>query len=960
MHKTLQKNSELLVNYFQNLVLKSQLTWSYYYYEHEIKLKFKQLLIDQYSDLYKQQTSNKLFNLDPQDLLINKFKLKTLFEQLQQKQQYTPNTINIYTVASNLFTDNLDGLATQFQCNKQSIIIIKDKTESKFKTALEESNILIDLIGSTLGNRHNSNNIPNCKHNEYNWYFQVHSIDDPNQQSNEQDNNTQVTLCLNRLIKLKDKECPQQISVIKETKCGNGIIEPNEQCDCDSLDTKCFNCCDMKTCQFRTKESECSTGDCCNQTTCKLKPKTQICRYAANNQTESTCDWAEYCDASSPQCPEDKHHHNGINCSENNEHGICWNAKCISTNLQCKQLWSTKAINSDKSCYNNFNTIGFENGNCGQTVNTTIKYKPCHVMDSECGLLQCQQGSNEPLIKSETYFKSTTSVKGHNYECKSITNEPSIYVQDGSKCNQNSVCVQQKCLSLNEIVSVATNKCVKAASKELCSNNGVCDNKQQCNCFTNWSGQYCDQFTVKSLNLDNKEQFKLKTNSLVTLIAGFSIILLIILFLVFLFCRRSRSNRTKQSKCVKKSLSRSLIEFDNDYKVQSDFPVNKKQIFSSFKREPTSSTRTNSIISLNNTNNSNNISLTKVNHAIQQLNNQPAKSILKKVSDSLIGVQVVQSTVTEDLNHDSSLKFERQVNRNTILNAAIGNGHRTSRRSLIYDPKRTSVCSLSSSSSISLASSSSSESISSSLSKSNKNDKPNLSYDSSESISSIVLQEPTNKTSEKNDFLKVQDYLNELNILSKQNTFAQLNELDTQANDSSPVKPVSLMLTSYQSKLSQSPPRPNSLLTQSPLSHPTNQMLHLQIGKHNYEETNLFTNSSETSSGYLSNSTTNLNQLVKSTLQVTRLDQLMKSESKESLYETDEYYSIEHKTARDHKSKHGSDSNESNSSSRSSSALTPTPPLCTKIYLSPGKKQSVDKRFSYLIATASANNLDST
>ena len=546
---------------------------------------------------------------------------------------------------------------------------------------------------------------------------------------------------------------------------------------------------------------------------------------------------------------------------------------------------------------------------------------------------------------------------------------------------------------------------------------------------------------------------------------------------------------------IRKSLSRSLIEFDNDYNVNSDNMANAKanannktkSLFSSFRKNsasatttlPATSTRVNSIMSLDTSQQNVNsfmnqsmnqadcsISLTKVNHAIQQLNNQPAKSILKKVSDSLLVTQMPTtqsaahhrftdhhnvSNVTEDSNNpiDSSLKFERQVNRNTILNSAIGTGHRSSRRSLVYDnnKNRASICSVtsqssSSSASISLSSSSSEESISSHLSKqpnthqeeSNANKKcSNLSLDSnaSSSISSVVLQEP-NKSNQSQpqsvkttDFLKVQDYLNELNILSQQNTFA---DKQTESNRSSKnenqdgitvkemsectasVKPISLILNSYQNKLagparledklisSDLPLRPNSLLTtvyvgghsnaksNEPLSEtilspssalcqqqlPATQMLHLQISKQpisSYDDnSNLFTNSSETSSGYMSNSTTNLTHqhFIKSTVKPNILNKTKEHlNSRESLFETDEYYSTaqqqQHCIVGSNHQLRKLDSNDSSTSSRSSSALTPTtetppPTLVTKIYL-PGNKP-VDKRISYYLATASANNID--
>jgi len=248
-----------------------------------------------------------------------------------------------------------------------------------------------------------------------------------------------------------------------------------------------------------------------------------------------------------------------VECKEKNEPGICWQGQCVSSNLQCQQFWSDRSKNSDKSCYSNFNAIGFENGNCGVSLNESNKkiYKSCETADVECGLLQCQLGSEQPLIKSESYFKATTSMKGQNYECKSITSQPSIYASDGTKCtskeatNKTSICVKQKCVNLEDIIQNSSNKCINPTNKSglLCSNNGVCDNKQKCSCFDNWSGKHCDQFIetsflTKNSLIEPKELkpigFKLsnlKATSLISLIAGVSIVLIVLVLISYLICR---------------------------------------------------------------------------------------------------------------------------------------------------------------------------------------------------------------------------------------------------------------------------------------------------------------------------------------------------------------------------------------------------------------------------------------
>lgn len=58
------------------------------------------------------------------------------------------------------------------------------------------------------------------------------------------------------------KNRPEAISSTLSS-CGNGILEPEEECDCGLL-TYCKNkCCDALTCKF-TNNSQCASGPCCD------------------------------------------------------------------------------------------------------------------------------------------------------------------------------------------------------------------------------------------------------------------------------------------------------------------------------------------------------------------------------------------------------------------------------------------------------------------------------------------------------------------------------------------------------------------------------------------------------------------------------------------------------------------------------------------------------------------------
>ncbi|KAL0575143.1 hypothetical protein V5O48_006820 [Marasmius crinis-equi] len=81
--------------------------------------------------------------------------------------------------------------------------------------------------------------------------------------------------------------------------CGNGIVEPGEDCD-PGVGTN-STCCDSSTCKFKNgavcdpASSPCCTGQC------GFAPSSQVCRPAKDDR----CDTAEMCTGSSAACPND-------------------------------------------------------------------------------------------------------------------------------------------------------------------------------------------------------------------------------------------------------------------------------------------------------------------------------------------------------------------------------------------------------------------------------------------------------------------------------------------------------------------------------------------------------------------------------------------------------------------------------------------------------------------------------
>ena len=182
----------------------------------------------------------------------------------------------------------LDGIASfgtkaPSLCNKpptKSLIVLREvhlerlssnlvKPEpARFLTrAIEQSNTLIDLIGFNMGsaNTLGSLSCPHLASGEFNWHFQtpvtVNSLlDDVSDEVGgigEYGGGNDV--CVKRRVHFESDCAAIRLS---RNICGDGIVDGDEACDCDRNDSKCGNCCDMDTCQFRSSQVQCAVSDC--------------------------------------------------------------------------------------------------------------------------------------------------------------------------------------------------------------------------------------------------------------------------------------------------------------------------------------------------------------------------------------------------------------------------------------------------------------------------------------------------------------------------------------------------------------------------------------------------------------------------------------------------------------------------------------------------------------------------
>ena len=270
-------------------------------------------------------------------------------------------------------------------------------------------------------------------------------------------------------------------------QCGNGFVEPGEQCDC-GLPNYCENtCCDPFTCMLHTNAS-CATGECCDLNTCRPKLAGTQCRNAENE-----CDLPEYCTGESEYCPRDVFKRDTEECD--NGQAYCYQGNCRSHSYQCRILWGPTGENSEP-CYAEMNVQGKRVGNCGYNrLNST--FIPCEEENALCGMLHCRH-LNEKL----EFGMETAAVLSHSFitydnnivPCRSALVDLGLQFMDpgltpnGAKCGDHKMCVDQKCLAIEQLRYSGMGK----ECPENCNGNGICNSKGNCHCNVGFTGATCN------------------------------------------------------------------------------------------------------------------------------------------------------------------------------------------------------------------------------------------------------------------------------------------------------------------------------------------------------------------------------------------------------------------------------------------------------------------------------------
>ncbi|KHN71231.1 Disintegrin and metalloproteinase domain-containing protein 12 [Toxocara canis] len=272
-------------------------------------------------------------------------------------------------------------------------------------------------------------------------------------------------------------------------RCGNGLLEAGEECDC-GLPSVCTNkCCNAATCKL-VEGAQCASGECCHLDTCQVKQATTLCREATDS-----CDLPEYCDGQMEHCPADFFVQDGLRCPDHPT-DFCYDGKCGNRDEQCRFIWGPTGTNAARQCYE-LNMHGSSAGNCGydQIAN---EFATCERRDVECGRLHCSH-ENEKLAFGDpsTVYTAYTGLRlsdGQDVACRVIWTklignkkqpDPGM-VPDGASCAADRMCVDAKCENRTEKVKLAP-KC----DPESCNDAGICNNMGNCHCRPGYGGISC-------------------------------------------------------------------------------------------------------------------------------------------------------------------------------------------------------------------------------------------------------------------------------------------------------------------------------------------------------------------------------------------------------------------------------------------------------------------------------------
>ncbi|CAD6930372.1 unnamed protein product [Tilletia laevis] len=185
---------------------------------------------------------------------------------------------------------------------------------------------------------------------------------------------------------------PGQRATLSTQQCGNGILEPGEECDAGPNGSRCCT----SQCRFASGAVCDPTSSACCSSSCSFSSNSTVCRPAVDGR----CDVAETCSGTSAECPTDVTKPDGESCASGLQ---CARGVCTSRDQQCQQAGSSLGLS--QACSTSFDTgcsIACRDpdnfASCLVLQQTFIDGTPCR-WGGRCDNGDCRRGSWQDVFK---------------------------------------------------------------------------------------------------------------------------------------------------------------------------------------------------------------------------------------------------------------------------------------------------------------------------------------------------------------------------------------------------------------------------------------------------------------------------------------------------------------------------------------------------------------------------------
>ncbi|XP_006876243.1 PREDICTED: disintegrin and metalloproteinase domain-containing protein 20-like [Chrysochloris asiatica] len=258
-------------------------------------------------------------------------------------------------------------------------------------------------------------------------------------------------------------------------RCGNGIKEGMERCDCGSLKQCYSNECCLTSCLL-SPGSVCNDEPCC--TNCTYTPMGSLCRNIQN-----VCDLPEYCTGESYRCPDNLYMQDGTPCTED---GYCYQGNCTDRSMHCKEIFGENAVNADSFCYN-VNMKGNRFGHC-RRVYHLLKHEACSKEDIMCGRLQCTNVTRIPRLQEHVSFHQSVIL---GLKCFGVDEHRATDTSDVGHVRPGTPCAPGKFCTIGSYCNGTLSELNYDCYPKKCNFRGVCNNEKQCHCNLGWEPPLC-------------------------------------------------------------------------------------------------------------------------------------------------------------------------------------------------------------------------------------------------------------------------------------------------------------------------------------------------------------------------------------------------------------------------------------------------------------------------------------